>query len=94
MPAARGAREAPWAPADARLRAPAAADATAQATTAPPVSRASVGYRIDFPALDGDRDGRINRAEAGGHAALTADFLLLDTDGDGYLSPRELEGRM
>ncbi|NUO77174.1 MAG: hypothetical protein HOQ32_14310, partial [Lysobacter sp.] len=68
---------------------------TAQATTAPPASALpSVGYRIDFPVLDGDRDGRINRAEAGGHAALTADFTLLDVDGDGYLSPRELQGRM
>ena len=84
----------PLPPAPSR-RAPPAPAATTQATTAPPMSaRASVGYRIDFVALDRDRDGRINRTEAGAPAALPADFPPPDTHSHGYLTPRELEGRL
>lgn len=41
--------------------------------------------------LDSDNDGLINIEEAAEDASLSAIFAELDTNKDGYLSPRELK---
>ena len=41
--------------------------------------------------LDTDNDGKISIEEASQDASLSTMFIELDIDGDGYLSPKELE---
>lgn len=42
--------------------------------------------------LDKDQDGLISREEAAADPSLAENFDELDADGDGYLSPDELNG--
>ncbi|MBW8807761.1 MAG: hypothetical protein JF591_02805, partial [Lysobacter sp.] len=80
----------------------AAASATADAVqhtgaatnvqTMPRAMDATIEPRIDFSALDANRDGSVSRVEASLSPALTADFAIADRDADGRLSQRELAG--
>lgn len=49
-------------------------------------------YRIDFDALDSDRDGYLSRSEAQANPALADEFNALDTARSGRLSREQLAG--
>lgn len=58
--------------------------------TSHPGHSISGDYRIDFAAMDTDRDGVTSRAEAGVNGSLTAEFRVVDKNSDARLSREEL----
>lgn len=60
--------------------------------TSHPGHSISGDYRIDFDAMDGDRDGAISRTEVGGNGSLAAEFHVVDANQDGRLTREELKG--
>ena len=59
-------------------------------TSSPPNS--TLTAKVDFEALDSNRDGNLSRAEAGSNAMLAADFNSIDANHDGWVTKRELAG--
>jgi Ca2+-binding EF-hand superfamily protein len=49
----------------------------------------SAGADAMFKSLDRDGDQRLSKSEAAKDKALMEHFAALDTDSDGYLTPRE-----
>lgn len=60
------------------------------ATSSPPNS--TLANKVDFDALDANRDGNLSRTEVAADATLTADFAALDANRDGRITKRELAG--
>ena len=51
-------------------------------------------YKIDFDALDANRNGTLSRGEVRSNATLSAEFRAVDVNRDGRLSKDELKGWM
>ena len=70
------------------------ASATAQqevnVTSSTPNSTLSA--KVDFDALDSNRDGNLTRTEVGANAGLSTDFNSIDANRDGRITKRELAG--
>ncbi|HSO06185.1 MAG TPA: hypothetical protein VLW45_03040 [Pelomicrobium sp.] len=88
-------------PAAALLAAAGYAPKEAETERAPAPARADRGYPRPgdapagadvFRAIDKDGDGMISRAEAQSSPSVHASFDELDTNRDGKLTPRELQG--
>jgi sporulation protein YlmC with PRC-barrel domain len=59
-----------------------------------PAARSAPAVQFDgatFDRLDTDRDGRISRAEASGHAHFLGAWSEMDRDADGYVSRAEMD---
>ena len=51
-------------------------------------------YKIDFDALDANKNGSLSRGEVRANATLSAEFGAVDVNRDGRLSKDELKGWM
>jgi len=60
--------------------------------TSHPGNSISSNYHVDFDAMDGNHDGRISRAEAGGNPDLMREFHVVDSNHDAHLDREELKG--
>jgi Ca2+-binding EF-hand superfamily protein len=60
------------------------------ATSSPPNS--TLSNKVDFNALDTNRDGNLSRTEVSANATLTADFNAIDANRDGRITQSELAG--
>lgn len=70
------------------------AQASMQATTSSPPEAAITGSataakKVSWSDLDGDKDGKLTRAEAAGVTSLSTVFDKADADKDGALTPDE-----
>jgi Ca2+-binding EF-hand superfamily protein len=59
-------------------------------------AKTRIAKRVDnaFAKLDGDKDGRISRAEAAKGPRLSRSFDKIDADHDGYVSRAELSAAL
>lgn len=72
--------------ADAISPAPATEAGTSKHASATPLQAVA---NDSFSALDRNQDGRLSRSEAGFDALLSQTFAIIDTDGDGFVTPEE-----
>ena len=90
--AAQNAVDAAAMPEPSPLPAPAAQDEAQVSVTSSRGDSVVGEYKIDMAALDGNKNGSLNRREVKSNASLMAEFDAVDSNRNGSMSQEELKG--